>query len=219
MQGQGNGVNILYQSNLYFSSVIAPRHLGEQQDNIHKYSQLLADEAEPHSMMQLWQLPLGLLLALQSQPRLIESFFSRGLSLPQWYENAFIPLSPTALVPGGPSLGDWGNLSLPPHSPTLNASLWALPRFSPQGKDALRFRSNGFRCSTAELLIFLAFAPLSQLLPQSEWQSALDQLDLLLFELYNDTSCPEDLIRKEYRSGLQKFWTEHRTSSVVDMIH
>ncbi len=235
----GPKLDVLRQSCLYFSPYIigsrASRKFYQQlYDDVWCYHNLLL-ELEPatleHSMMQSWQLPLGLLFCLKTQSALIEQFFMQGLALPQWYEGQFIPDRSTALV-----------LAVCTNAP-------ALPRYSPVAKQLLLFRCNGLRCSTAELLLFLAFAPLSSLLAgdmgpggttqgkatsdqvlgqapcqqvsQSLWQQALYQLDLLLFELYScKLSGPdvnrdiaeiyiEDLLRQNYRQGLQNLWRKH----------
>ncbi|WGK68307.1 hypothetical protein P0082_07405 [Candidatus Haliotispira prima] len=128
---------------------------------------------------------------------------------------------------------------------------WSLPRFSPRAKSLLLFRlrgrenssgpasGSGFRCSAAELLLFLAFGPLSRLCglspdgtaqpDRSEAGTSTERLaterpadlgeivsvlDFQLFELYAaatpQSGCYiEDVLRREYREDLRLFWAEH----------
>ena len=115
-----------------------------------------------YAMLQLWQLPLGLLFCLQSQPALIQQFFEGGQALPQWYESQFIPCRGRVLA----------------LAPCTNAP--ELPRYSPAAKLLLAFRCNGLRCSASELLLFLAFAPLSSPYWPMVWAKAKRELAMLL---------------------------------------
>ncbi len=209
-------------------------------------------------------LGLLLSLKQQQQHALIEQFFSDTWALPLWYENHFVARSRRALIlrsqriepellaklladriPGS------SPETLPPaisENPLPESLPWAPPRLSPATKEQLLFQlralpsgsstgqrhNGGFRCSESELLLFLGFAPLSQLFlpsrkaggqanqanqvprpgfgvwPSMELGSLLARLDFQLFELYSGVSCHvEQMLCQEYREGLRDFWQSH----------
>ena len=175
----------------------------------------------------LWQLPLGLLIALKllRQSEQIERFFTIERALPLWYQNTFLNDFDTALV-----LRAERAASCLEHSAQLP---WSIART----KALLRFRLQGeglgFRCSISELLLFLNFAPLSLLfgLQQSAAHSArpntqgatplnieaapklgelLAVLDFEIYELFGSREGGNiylhDMLQHSYREGLKDFW-------------
>ena len=132
-----HGHKLLLQSAAYFGADLKEAALGIDAVRFH--------ELRPSPI--LLALPLGLLLALKQQQQLslIERLFADRQGFLSWYEHSFVADSGACLV--------W----------EAGLGLQSSERFSHSGKEQLRLRVRGFRCTAIEFLLSLAFAPLSWL--------------------------------------------------------
>ena len=205
-----HGHKLLLQSATYFGADL--REAAQGIDVVRFY------ELRPLPI--LMALPLGLLLALKQQQQLslIERLFADRQGFLYWYERSFVADSSACLV--------W----------EAGLGLQSSERFSHSGKEQLRFRVRGFRCTAIEFLLSLAFAPFSwlcqvdsvdsltsetanitdkttaaagQLLSverEPQLAEVLSLLDFTIFEVYGEGYYIEEILRRDYRQRLRELW-------------